>query len=262
MGAELGPAGGMNYGTGRFAHQNLDFGEPKDIEFNGRHILNALSEIQRYHVIEERSEEIPKEYFTIEQIWDYFKIGFKTGILETFLFYTLLPFLQIVYPSYKYYFLGAELTSNEKLLFDVFSYSSMVITTIFMLYISKYYRGKLTRRAIFALMNGRSLSFLLKGVAIYYLFQWITQKSIENPRAVYSWADWTLWLFQWFKTGVNTQQIYIFYYQFVIPALNDAAITILISMGIFAAFPYFTIFYKGIMQRIKKDNIKVKYENY
>jgi len=259
-----GARGDLNtYGSGRFAHPNLDFGELKERQSSGtRHIFNALSEIQRYHIIEERSDEIPKEYFTLEQILDYLKIGFKSGMFESFVFSALLCFMQVIYPSYKYYFLDTPVTKNEQLFFDLVSYTPILISTLFMAYISKYYKGLLTRRAIFALMNGRSFSFLLKGVLIFWLFSWIKQISIENPRAVYSWADWTLWMVQFFKPTISTQQLYVFYYKYVIPALHDASYSLLYSMCIFAILPYLTIFYKGYKERVAKRKNQDVYDKY
>lgn len=252
-----------NYGSGRFAHPNLDFGELKERQGgSGRHIFHALSEIQRYHVIEERSDEIPKEYFTIEQIIDYLKIGFKSGMFESFIFAGLLCFLQVIYPSYKYYFLETNLTNSEQIFFHFISYVPILISTLFMIYISKYYKGLLTRRAIFALMNGRSISFLLKGFVVFWLFSWFKEISLNNPRVVYSWADWTLWLVQYFKPNISTEQLYVFYYKYVIPALHDASYSLLYSMCIFAILPYLTIFYKGYREKISKRNNQEAYDEY
>lgn len=260
----IGNKGDINqYGSGKYAHPNLDFGEPKERDFIGsRHIFNALSEIQRYHVIEERSEEIPKEYFTIEQILDYLKIGFKSGLFESFIFTAVICFIQVIYPSYKYYFLNETITSKESLFFDFVSYTPILISTLFMIYISKYYKGLLTRRMIFALMNGRSASFLLKGFGLFWLFSWLKEYSIENPKFVYSIADWSLWLTQIFKPNLSTEQLYIFYYKYVIPALHDASYSILFSMCIFAILPYLTIFYKGYIERRNKRNNQDAYEAY
>lgn len=252
-----------NYGSGRFAHPNLDFGELKERNGGGgRHIFHALSEIQRYHVIEERSDEIPKEYFTIEQILDYIKIGFKSGMFESFIFAGLLCFLQVIYPSYKYYFLNKSLTYNEQIFFSLTSYAPILISTLFMIYISKYYKGLLTRRAIFALMNGRSFSFLLKGFVVFWLFSWLKEISLNNPKAIYSWADWTLWLVQYFKPNINTEQLYVFYYKYIIPALHDTSYSLLYSMCIFAILPYLTIFYKGYRERVLRRNNQDAYDEY
>ena len=230
---------------------------------NTRSIFALLSEIQRYYVIEERSEEMPKEYFTIEQILEYFKVGFKSGLLESFIFVTLVPFLQIIYPSFKFYFLNSEVTENEIFIFDAISYTPIALSTLFMLYISKYYKGPITRRSIFALMNGRSLSFILKGILFYFLIQWFVGYSLKNPSILYVMADYTSWIVEIFTdTNASTEGLYKYYYAYVIPALSDTALQIVWTMMFFAVLPYFTIFFKSYAYRSKKQKIKEEYENY
>lgn len=228
-----------------------------------RGISSLLSEIQRYYVIEERSEELPKEYFTIEQILEYFKAGFKSGLLESFIFVTIVPFLQIIYPSFKFYFLNSRITDNEIFLFDFISYAPIVLSTIFMLYISKYYQGSITRRSIFALMNGRSIAFIIKGILFYFLIKWFVGYSLNNPSFLYVFADYTAWIVNIFSnTKILAGGLYKYYYAYVIPALNDTALNIVLTMMFFAVLPYFTIFLKSYVNRSKKQKIKEEYENY
>jgi len=263
-------SGDEKFGSGRFAHQNVDLKDANALSNKEsayqkpRGILNALSEIQRYYVIESKaSEELPIEYFTLEQMWDFFKVGFRHGILEGLLFITLLPFLQTIYPSFKFYFLGSQFTAREQLFFNIGSYVPILITTLFMLYLSKYYVGVLAKRAIFSLVNGRSATFVMKGVAVYFLLHHIQTLSLRDPSVVYSWIDFTSWLFNIFAShAVEAEYIYTYYFKFVIPALSDTANEILITMLVFAFFPYITIFYKGY--RAKRDGLKVKeeFENY
>ena len=171
---QRGPVDSRNQGTDRrngYAPKDLteDFGQSE--ADRGRNIFNVLSEIQRYYVIEERSEEIPKEYFTIEQILEYFKIGFKSGLMESFIFVTLVPILQIIYPSFKFYFLDSNITDNEILFFKIISYTPIILTTLFVIYIGKYYQGYITMSAIFSLMNVRSFSFIVNGIFFYFCLQ-------------------------------------------------------------------------------------------
>jgi len=269
MSSGSGGNGGVNFGSGRFAHQNVDFkinnpgGADGSTYKKPKNILNALSEIQRYYVIENRSDDLPKEYFTLEQIWDFFKVGFKGGILEGLFFVTLLPFLQTIYPSFKLFFLDETVTQQERTFFMIGSYIPVVIITIFMAYLSKYYEGGLTKRAIFALINGRSVTFLIKGIGIYFLLHYIQNISLKDPNVVYIWIDFTQWIFNLFaKSEVTTEVVYYYYYKFVIPALGDTANEILFSMIIFAFFPYLTVFYKGYIQKSEKYKMQIEYDNY
>lgn len=268
-GTGAGGTGGANFGGGRFAHQNVDFKSNNAGGGGGssyekpKNIINALSEIQRYYVLESRSDDLPKEYFTLEQIFDFFKVGFKSGILEGLLFITLLPFLQTIYPSFKFFFMGDTINEQEQMFFTIGSYAPIVISTLLMIYLSKYYKGELTKRAIFALINGRSATFLIKGIGFYYLLHYIQNVSLKDPNVIYSWIDFTQWIFNLFtKNQTTTDAVYLYYYKFVIPALGDTANEILFSMIIFAFFPYLTVFYKGYVQKREKYKMQTEYENY
>ncbi|WP_187648698.1 hypothetical protein [Nitrosophilus labii] len=271
MPGSYGSGGSGGYGSGgRFATQNVDLKTNNAAAAEGsaykkpKNILNALSEIQRYYVLESRaSEDLPKEYFTIEQIWDFFKVGFKSGIVEGLFFVTLLPFLQTVYPSFKVFFFGQNITYNEQLIFDIGSYLPILASTLFMIFLSKYYEGDLTKRAIFSFLNGRSATFILKGVGIYMLFNYLQKLSYQDPDFIYTMIDYTKWFVDIFvENGVTPEALYQYYYRFIIPALDDAGKEILFSMLLFAFFPYLTIFYKGYLRNKSKYTAKQEYENY
>ncbi|SUX41091.1 hypothetical protein [Campylobacter upsaliensis] len=249
------------FANDKFSHQNLKLENPISEKEGGVSLLSAISQIQRYYVIESRTDEIPKEYFSIGQIWHFFKIGFKSGLVESMLFVSLMPLLQVVYPYFKNYFLQSPITKNEQLFFILLSYSPIVFSTIFMFYISRYYEGELTKRAIFSLLNGRSLSFIFKGVLFYALLQYAYFYSFKNPNSIYVLAHWTVGFFNLFH-DMNTQQLYIFYFKYIIPTLQFVAKEILISMLVFAALPYLIVFYKGFRNKKAKINNQRAYDEY
>jgi len=227
-------------------------------------LITALAEVQRTYVIEDKStEDLPKEYFTIEQIFDFFKVGFRSGFIESFLFVTLFPFLQTIYPSVKLYFFNIKITQTEQLLLNSISYLPMLFMTVFLLFLSKYYVGALTRRALFALFSGRSMAFLIKGLIIYFLFNYLSKISYVNPNVIYSWVDFTKWLFDIFLPfNISNQDLYIYYYKFITPALTQTAENILYTMLFFAILPYLTIFFKGMLMKKKHINSIRAYEEY
>ena len=230
---------------------------------DSRNIFTILSEIQRYYVIERRSDELPKEYFTIEQILGYFKSGFVNGMAESFIFLTLVPFLTIIYPSFKYYFLDSNITDGEILFFQIISYSPIIISTLFIIYIGKYYYGTITRRAIFSLINGRSLSFMVKGVLFYFLINWFIGYSLKNPNVLYELADITQAGINMFSEHkISTEALYQYYYKYAVIALREASLSILLTMLFFAALPYGTIFLISYIKRVKKQKILEDLETY
>ncbi len=252
-----------NQGTDRwggYAPKELteSFGEFPRI----RGMFSVLSEIQRYYVIEERSDSLPKEYFTMEQIVEYFKVGFKNGLFESLIFLTLVPFLQVIYPSFKYYFLNEQVSESEILFFKTLSYVPLVLSTAFVIYIGKYYSGDITRRCIFALMNGRSIAFVLKGVLFYFLLQWFADYSLKNPNILYGLADYSSWLIWIFSDlNISQEQIYIYYYSYVVPSLRHISLSIVLIMGLFALLPFLAIFFKSYVRRVNKQIIKERYDD-
>lgn len=263
--SNVGNIGSINdynkFANDKFSHQNFKLEKLPNEKEEGTSLLSAISQIQRYHVIESRTDEIPKEYFSIGQIWHFFKIGFKSGLIESMVFVSLMPILQVIYPYFKDYFLQSAITKNDQIFFILLSYAPIVFSTIFMFYISRYYEGELTKRAIFSLLNGRSLSFVIKGVVFYFLLQWAYFYSLKNPNSIYILAQWTVGIFNLFYE-MNSYQLYVFYFKYLIPTLQFVAKEILISMLIFATLPYLIVFYKGFRKKKAKLNNQRAYDDY
>jgi len=227
-------------------------------------LLSALSVIQRYYVIEQNSvEDLPEDYFTFEQIVDFVKVGFKNGFIESLLFITLLPFFQTIYPSFKFYFLGETLTSIEKFVLEFISFLPMIISTLFLIYLAKYYKGSVTKRAIFSLFFGRSIAFLLKSVLAFFLLKYLYEISYIYPEKVYGVLDFFKFIFGFFLPyDINLDVIYQYYYKFIAPAIKQTSREMLITMVFFALLPFITIFLKGLMLKAKKTKALQEYEKY
>lgn len=85
--------------------------------------------------------------------------------------------------------------------------------------------------------------------------------SFKNPNSIYVLAHWTVGFFNLFH-DMNTQQLYIFYFKYIIPTLQFVAKEILISMLVFAALPYLIVFYKGFRNKKAKINNQRAYDEY
>ncbi len=227
-------------------------------------LLNALSVIQRLFVIETRTDEdLPSEYFTIEQIWDFFKVGFKSGFLESLIFITLLPFLQTIYPSFKYFFFHEKLNENELLILQTISFLPIIFSTIYLVYLSKYYKGNITRRALISLFTGRSFAFLIKGIIIFLMFKWFYYISYEYPEKVWDLIDFMRWIINLFLPyNIDNNIVYNYYFTFIAPALEKTAKEILVTMFFFALLPYITIFLKGFTKYSKIKRARKYFDNY
>lgn len=226
-----------------------------------RGILNAISEIQRFHVIESKTE-LPKDYFALEQTWDFFKIGFKSGLLEGTLFAILVAALQAFYPSAKMYFKNEQITSIEIIILNFLSYSTIALTTLLMLFLSRYYKGVFTKRAIFSLLNGRSFSFFLKAALFFYGFKFIYNYSLSNSENTITILRFINKIFISLFTKISDKQFIDYYYQFIVEKILLMSTELTMIMLVTAIIPYVTIFYKSFQQRLKHYKIEEEYNKY
>lgn len=228
-------------------------------------IIKAISEIQQYYVLEKQSEDsLPKEYFTVQQSLDFFNIGLKSALIEGIVFLSVVPFAEALYPAYRKFFYGADLTFNELFFIYAAAYSPVLVMTLFIAAGSKYYVGKLTKNAILSLISGRSMAFVIKGVVVFFLWMIISGLSRSNPEFVYNVADWTLFAFKSALPGydVTADIVYEFYWTEAIPLMDKVSVHVLITMLFVSALPFITLVYKGWQLGRQERQAKQAYENY
>src|ERR1700757_1641579 len=54
-------------------------------------LIDAISEIQQYYIIEKTGQDIPPEFLTIRGVMTFFGVGFKNGFIEGLILGTFLP---------------------------------------------------------------------------------------------------------------------------------------------------------------------------
>ena len=146
-------------------------------------IINAISEIQQFYVIESHGQEIPSEFLTLEGSLDLFKIGMRSGFNEGL-------FILLLFPVFSFYLLPFVVDSSDlvvKRVVLLIPFLPLVINTILCIYLSRYYIGNITRKAINSLFIGRCLTLLLKGFLIYVLYQLLFQ--LSKPEYVWKVAS-------------------------------------------------------------------------
>ncbi len=158
-----------------------------------RGLINAISEIQQFYVIEEQGQEIPAEFLTLEGSLDFFKIGAVSGFKEGL-------FLVLLFPVFSFYLLPFVFKAPDLFLtitLNAIPYFPVIINTLLCVYISRYYVGNLTRKAVNSLFVGRATLLVAKAgfiyIAYYMLFQlstpervWAVAGHFNNPEQVYS----------------------------------------------------------------------------
>ena len=71
--------------------------------YKPRNLLNAISEIQQFYVIEGKGQNIPAEFLTLELTLDLFKIGVKSGFHEGVALIFLFPVFHFCFEYDRFY---------------------------------------------------------------------------------------------------------------------------------------------------------------
>ncbi len=209
------------------------FGKPKTL-------LNAISEIQQFYVIESRGKNIPKEFLTLEQTIDFMNIGASNAFVEGLI-------LALVAPIIELYVIPFMLNTPDlftKILFLLVPYLAVIMHSILCVFVSKYYIGEITRKAINTLFLGRSMVLIVKAGLIYFIWSVISQM-MTRPTHVWSVAK----IFGKHAEGVYRNII------FIQPRMMGIVSHSCIALIIAATLPYLTAFFfdKRKQERIRKN---------
>ena len=207
-------------------------------------LIDAVSEIQQYHALESNLDDpIPEEFFTYKQQFDFYGIGFKSAFIEGMIFLMIVPFAEALYPSFKEYFFGQGLTSNEMITIYMASYTPVLIMTIFLAAMSKYNSGVLTKKAISSLIWGRSTAFILKGIIAFVVWMIVIAIAESSPQLVYQISDYSLWVFEvMYENDLTPEHIYYYFYNAGLPAINSTAKHVLFTMAFLSVLPFITLY--------------------
>jgi hypothetical protein len=231
-----------------------------------KNLIQAISEIQKFYIFEkEADKDIDKSFFTIEQIFNYLKIGFFAGFWESLFFVFVMPLLLNIYPSFKQYFLYQEYTQLEHLIFIFISYASILFITIWLSSLAKYYEGSITKRAILFLISGRAMAFTLKGIVFYYILQYLGRFFIAHPEDTYLFLNEVKSILDWLlpvKYTYTTKDLFYYFMNYVVPSFNEIFFDTLFSMLILGIVPLLSIVFKGLIFRVKTIKNQTEYEKY
>lgn len=140
------------------------------------HILDAISQIQQFYVIEASGQEIPDDFLTLRGQLNFFNVGFGAGFLEALVFALIMSIILI-------------LSSDDVTRQAIAGYFPMINSIIFLWtlnllpviisgglcsYLSRNYIGKITKKAIDAFLMGRVFSLILKGLVLCFFMLWVS----------------------------------------------------------------------------------------
>lgn len=210
--------------------------------YRPKNLLNAISEVQQFYVIESKGQNIPAEFLTLERTLDFFKIGLKSGFHEGFALVLLFP----VFHFYLFPFVFKQLDMFSHVIFGSIPYLVLLVNTAMCCYISRYYVGNITRKAINSLLVGRALSLLLKAFLLYVVY--LILYRISTPENIWKLAQ---------QFGTKAQNIYSGFFA-VKPHLLPVATKTSVLMLVAAIFPYGSVYFLDIWHRYRvKKNKKI-----
>lgn len=206
-------------------------------------LLSAISEIQQFFVIESKGQEIPGEFLTIEGMIGFFKIGTSSGLSEGM-------FVFMLFPIFNFYLTPFVLKTNDfvlGMLVHSIPFASIIINGMICSYVSSFYIGNLTRKAINSLFMGRSLVLMLKSFLIYVVYYFISH--LSTPDRVWS-------ISQYF--GRNADNVYA-HYMNILPHMMPMAIKCSIYILIAAIVPYGSVYLLDVYRsgRIKRNKMRI-----
>jgi hypothetical protein len=206
-----------------------------------RSIINAISEIQQYYVIENQGQDIPSDFFTLEASLDLTKVGMRSGFHEAILVLFLFP----VFTLWLVPFVFNESSKDVQFVIGSVPYLGIFINTLLCLLMGRYYVGKITRNAINSFYLGRTMILFFKGILFYVLFQLLY--TLSTPDNVWKVVDR-------FKTA---DKIYDGYFEHVYPKLLSLGKDTAILMCFAAIVPYIVSYaYDKYRQRKIKRNLE------
>ncbi len=210
--------------------------------YRPRNLLNAISEVQQFFVIESKGQDIPGEFLTLEHTLDFFKIGIKSGFHEGFALVLLFP----VFHFYLFPFVFQKLDFVSHILFGSIPYLVLIVNTAMCCYISRYYVGNITRKAINSLLMGRAMSLLLKAFLLYVIY--LALYRLSTPENIWKLA---------MQFGSRAEKIYNGFFE-IKPHLMPVATESSILMVVAAIFPYGSVYLLDLWRRYRiKRNAKI-----
>jgi hypothetical protein len=208
-----------------------------------RSIINVISDIQHYCMAEKMGKDLPAEYLTLENSLGFFGVGAKSGLTEGL-------FLLLLLPAVDFYLVPFVLKSPSlflKTMFGSFPFLPVIANTFLCAYISRYFVGVVTRKAINSFFTGRMLVLIFKSFMIYVFYTLLT--GLSTPERVWQLAQYST---------KNGEAIY-YGYMTMLPNIMPIATRCSLLVMVAAILPYGIVFLMDMWRRskIKRNHARI-----
>lgn len=141
-------------------------------------IIDAISQIQQFAVIEQDGTEIPEDFLTVRGRLNFFNIGFGHGFIEGLMFALLMA---VIMP----FLYDASLVRDVAKYFPLIQFKSflwglnllpVIVVGGMCCFLSKYRIGIITKKAIDALLIGRLFCLIMKGILIFVVLIFLSNR--------------------------------------------------------------------------------------
>jgi len=237
-------SGGSSGGRGGSYSPNATFINTDTRQYvKPRSIINVISEIQHYCMAEKMGKDLPAEYLTLENSLGFFGVGAKSGLTEGL-------FLLLLLPAVDFYLVPFVLKSPSlflKTMFGSFPFLPVIANTLLCAYISRYFVGVVTRKAINAFFTGRMLVLIFKSFMIYIFYTLLT--GLSTPERVWQLAHYS---------NKNAEAIY-YGYMTMLPNIMPIATRCSLLVMVAAILPYGIVFLMDMWRRskIKRNQARI-----
>ena len=237
-------SGGSSGGRGGSYSPNAAFINTDNRQYvKPRNIINVISDIQHYCMAEKLGKALPAEYLTLENSLGFFGVGAKSGLTEGL-------FLLLLLPAVEFYLVPFVLKSPSlflKTMFGSFPFLPVIANTFLCAYISRYFVGVVTRKAINAFFTGRMLVLIFKSFMIYIFYTLLT--GLSTPERVWQLAQYL---------GKNAEAIY-YGYMIMLPNIMPIATRCTLLVMVAAILPYGIVFLLDMWRRskIKRNHARI-----
>ncbi len=208
-------------------------------------IIDAISQIQQFAVIERTGQDIPDDFLTIRGKLNFFNMGFGNGFIEGILF-TLLTALTLPIMSDEVLELWVERyfpLAHSRVFLWVLTCTPIIIAGGLCCFLSKYRIGMLSKSAVDSLLIGRLFSLAIKGILIFVLLIFLSKHL--TPESTWKASYWIS-----FRKKEVAENIYRVI-QNVQPHLVATAYRTLLIFFIATVTPFFSIWLVSFYRKVR-----------
>lgn len=219
-------------------------------------IIDAMSEIQHYFLVEDSGQPMRKEFFTMTHTMGFAKVGITSALMDSIVWVVGYVFVGAIIFYVQENYLTERTTQllfwtvNGSPLYwfaKLASFGMLLFSTVMCVLMSRYYTGTVPKRAINTLLTTRAM-FLVSFSLISFILLGLLYKYLMNDQVIDK-----IYLHIAQMNAPFAEKIYYFLHNYFRRMLFESGITALIASTISVIVPFFSISYFRFAKKRKRD---------